>query len=138
MLRQMAELNNIVEAGDTLINVGLQRALRPRGTPGDVAEIVFVARRLAAVYEHAIEWSLRVRRAHVKERVRPIINEMAVFSDSIVANIENYGPDLLRQFEEALAAPEDGRPQVIRATLVFELSNMNRFREESPGSCRRN
>ena len=90
-----------------------------------------MARRIGDVQRHAIEWSQRVRRAYVEERVRPVTNEMAQFSDSMIENIENFGPNLLRQVKEALAALEEGeKPRVIEATLVIELSNIGRFSEE--------
>lgn len=130
MVRQMEELKNIAISADTLMNDGLQQALRSPGTPGNVTEIVFVARRLGTVYRHLIEWNQRVRRAHVEDSVKATVNEMAAFGDRIIENIENYGPDLLRQLEEALAAPQDEAPKEIRATLVFELSNLEGFQRE--------
>jgi hypothetical protein len=130
MTSQTHDLGNIAESFDTLINVGLEHATGPPGTPGDAREIVFVARQIAAVHRHAIEWSQRVRRAHVEERFRPVINEMAAFTDDIVENIETHIPDFLRQIEEAAAASKDGEPQVIKGTLVIDVSNVDRFQQE--------
>jgi hypothetical protein len=129
---QLAELENLVEAGTLLLNESLPEAFRPPGTPGDVTEIVFVARQLGAIHRHAVEWSQRVRRAHVPERFRPLVNEMAWFSDSIIERLGSFGPDVLRQVEEGLAdLPEPGEePKTIKITLTFELSNIEGYQEE--------
>ncbi len=57
---------------------------------------------------------------------------MARFSDNIIENIGNFGPNFLQQVKEALAAlPEEGEgPRVIEAMLAIELSNPDRFNEE--------
>lgn len=130
--RQIQELRMTYTAADVLINVGLPKAWGAPGTAGDVTEIVFVARRLGAVYRQAVEWSQRVRRAHVQERFRPLVDEMSKFTDNIVEQIGNAGPEFLRQVEEGLAnlpGPDDP-PREIRITLTFELSNFDRYQAE--------
>jgi hypothetical protein len=129
---QLDGLQNIADSLDTLTNRTWQEAMRPPGTPGDVTEIVFVARQIAAVHRHAIEWSQHIRKAYVEERFRPVRNELAQFSDSIIENIEDLGPNFLRQVKEALATPlgEGEERRVIETSLVIGLSNLDRFSEE--------
>jgi Domain of unknown function (DUF4062) len=129
---QIAELERIVAAADILINQSLQEAFRPPGTPGDIAEIVFVARQLGAAHRHAVEWSQRLRRAHVPERFESLINEMAKFSDNVIEQLGNFGPNVLRQLEEGLAnLPGPGEePRVVTVSLVFQLSNFDSYQQE--------
>jgi hypothetical protein len=70
---------------------------------GNVADVVFVARQLGAAYRHAVEWSQRVKRAHIEEHFEPAVHEMSLFSDSLIEQIGSFGPDLLTRVEVALA-----------------------------------
>lgn len=118
---QTNELQNLAKSLDTLINVALQQALRPAGVPGDVTEIVFVAQQIGTGYRHALEWSQRVRRTHVEEEYRQLLQEMSLWTDNIIETIENYGPNLLRQIEERLQAVASGAAGiVIDVPLVLE------------------
>ena len=132
LMARLGELRNVAYSLDILVNRAWPEALREPGTPADVTEIVFVARKIASVHRHAIEWSQRVRKSNVEERFVLVRNELAQFSDSMIENIENFGPSFLRQVNEALATPiEEGEEQrVIEATLTIELSNLDRFSEE--------
>jgi hypothetical protein len=132
MNARLSELSNIVESADYLVNNGLPIAFGEPGVPGDVEEIVFVARRLGATYRHAVEWSQRLRRAHVDEGFEALVREMARFSDSTIKRLGELGPTFLQQVEDALAnppGPEEG-PRVIDMKLTFELSNMEGYRKE--------
>lgn len=130
--RQSVEIRRAYEAADTLINVALQEAQGQPGEPGDVADLVFVARQLGAAYRHAVEWSQRVKRAHIEEFFEPLVHEMSKFSASLIEQLGGVGPDLLSQMEHALAnLPGPGEPpREIRITLTFELPNIDRYMEE--------
>ncbi len=132
LMRRMGELRRTYEAATTLINVALQEALGRPGEPGNVEELVFVARQFGAVYRHAVEWSQRVRRAHVEERFEALVDSMSKLSYNIVEQVGGFGPELLRQVEGALANPPGPGepPPEIRITLTFELSDFDRYEEE--------
>jgi hypothetical protein len=129
---QLTELGNIANSANVLINEGLPEAWGAPGQPGNVAEIVFVARRLGAAHRHAVEWSQRIKRAYVEERFRPLVNEMSKFSDRIIEELGNAGPTFLRQIEEGLARlPGPGEePLVINMTITFELGNLEGWQKE--------
>ena len=127
---QLNELKSLTDSLTNLLNRALPTALGPPSTPRDVAEIVFVAKQIGTGYRHAIEWSQRVRRTHVADRFKQLLDEMTLWTDSIIKNIENYGPDLLRQIDEALATPAGEDAPTIHATLVISISNMEHYQEE--------
>lgn len=124
------ELKNISSALEILVNNALQTALRESGTPGDPSEIVFVARRMGIVYRHAIEWSQHVRCAYVDDRFEAVRRELSLFPENIIRSIEEYGPNFLRQLEEALSAPRGNTQQVLDAQLVIDASNVEEFERE--------
>lgn len=124
---RMAELKRMVDALEKLINDAVQQAFGPAGEPGDTEAIVFVARQVGAVYREAIEWSQRVKRAAGDERFSKVVESMAQLSRNIVEKIENYGPDLLLQIENALANPRPEGKQVITMTLIIGLYKHEEF-----------
>jgi hypothetical protein len=126
---QTNELTNLSSWLDTLVNVALQEALGPPGTSGDVTELVFVAKRIASGYQHALEWSQRVRRAHVEDEYQQLLYEMSLWTESMIEKVENLGPDFLRQIEEGLANPPTEGVH-IKVSLVLEVSNMDHYNEE--------
>lgn len=127
VLARLKELEMSSHALSSLLNVTLQEALGPPGVPGNLEAIVFVARKIGAVYRHALEWSHRVRRANVHECFRSVARELSLFTDSLIQNIENFGPDLLRSLEEELLAGSDGTARVLEFTLKIDLSNLDQF-----------
>jgi hypothetical protein len=130
ILTQTNELSNLASSLDTLVNVALQEALRPSGTPGDATELVFVAKKIGSGYQHALEWSQRVRRTHVEDEYQQLLHEMSFWTDDMIEKIENFGPNLLRQIEQVLASPPTEEIQTIEASLVLAVSNMDRYNEE--------
>ncbi len=126
---RLAELEKTILTFDKLGNEVLQKALKPSGQPGDVAEIVFVARKVGQVYQEMIEWSQRIRRANIDECFRPVALEMAEFMRDTIERIEAFGPNLLQQIEEALEEATPESPKTITATLKIDLSNLDRFSE---------
>lgn len=130
--RQSAEIRRTYEAASVLLNTALQEALGQPGEPGDVSDLVFVARQLGAAYRHAVEWSQRLKRAHIEEHFEPLVHEMSLFSDSLIEQIGSSGPELLTQVEDDLAnlPGPDEPPRQLTFTLTFDVPNIDRYMEE--------
>jgi hypothetical protein len=124
---RLAEISRLADGLDVLVNQALQEAFGPPGQPGDVGAIAFVARKVGAAYRHAIEWSLRVRRARTAECFQPALPELALSTADIIEKLEAYGPAVLQQIEDALVRHRPGEPQTINAVLKLSLSNQDRF-----------
>lgn len=127
---QTNEQMNLADSISNLVNVALPEALRPSGTSGDIPEMKFVAQRLGDGYRNAIEWSQRVRRIHVEDEYKQLLKEMSLWTDNMIEGIENFGPSFLRQIDEALLNHSGEEPTTIEATLILEVSNMDRYNEE--------
>lgn len=53
-----------------------------------------------------------------------------MWTESMIEKVENFGPDFLRQIQEGLANPPTEGGLTIEASLVLEVSNMDRYNEE--------
>jgi hypothetical protein len=125
----MEELRRIFDGLTELLNNQLKEALAPTGTPGDAKAIAFVVRQIGAAYRHALEWSQRVRRAHLVEHFSSVASEMALFIDPLIQEIEGFGPYILKQLDDALSAPPDQRLRSLDLTLHMALPSLERFDE---------
>jgi hypothetical protein len=127
---QTNELSNLMSWLDTLVNVALQEALRAAGTSEDATDLIFVAKKIASGYQNALEWAQRVRRAHVEDQYQQLLREMSYWTDDVIEKLETFGPDILRQIQEAIASPPADGVIRIEVSLVLKMSNIDRYNQE--------
>ncbi|MET0396153.1 MAG: DUF4062 domain-containing protein [Longimicrobiaceae bacterium] len=127
MQARMEEIQRLVQAVNVVLGDNLQESLGPPGEPGSVEAIVDTARKAGAIYRAAINWSLHVLRAHVPECFRSAVVEMARMTDDLIEKVETFGPLILKEVEESLAAPWDGPQRVLNLVLTISLSNQEAF-----------
>ena len=120
-------LQRIVDVLMSVINIQMPEAFGAPGHPGNVEQIISVARLIGEAYGEALEWSHRVRRATGHERLRPVVDAMARFPDDILVRVESLGSPLLNRIEDALAAMSADEPVTIEATIDITISNYEEF-----------
>jgi uncharacterized protein DUF4062 len=125
-LARCAELQGLIHAFDVLINEEFRRAVGPPGQPGDLELLVFTARSLTALYQEAIEWSLRVRRTVGVDGLEKVVEAMQGFVDDLADKIRNFGPDLSQTIEEATIAVARGEKGVIRISLELSIPGIEK------------
>jgi hypothetical protein len=118
---QLGELRRIYHALTNLVEERVPEALAPPGTPGDAADIAFVVNRIVDTYRHAIEWALRIRRAHVDECFEPVIQEMSLLVNSLIEKVQTFGPQVLQQLDAALSAPDEGTIRTLEVDLTMDI-----------------
>ncbi len=141
---RFSDAQRLARTLNDLMNVTLQEALGPPGTPGDPDAIVFVADTMADLYRDSILWSLRLRTANVDERFQRVMAAIGDMMDNLVQQVAAFGPDVKAQIKEALAAPKTGVPRVLEMTLTVsvpeaalrafndELARLKRELDDSP------
>jgi hypothetical protein len=127
MQPKLNEVRRMIDAFNVIMGQQLQQALGPLGTPGDPEAIVFAAKKVGALYRHAIEWSQAIRRTHVPECFQPVAEAMAGFTDDVISRVEEFGTNILTQVPVALARRGKEPPEVLDLTLVLTLSNEEGF-----------
>jgi hypothetical protein len=131
---KFAEIIRMSRTAERLLNQSLQEAFRPAGVPGNVSEIVFVARQLGRVYREAMEWTRGVRRTHPEsDDLQELIDTLAGYSGEIVEKLAGWasqlGADIERSLEEARRSPPGSVRREVRFTLVFEDNGADQFVE---------
>ena len=77
-----------------------------------------------------MEWAQRVRRAHVEDQYQQLLREMSYWTDDVIEKLETFGPDILRQIQEAIASPPADGVIRIEVSLVLKMSNIDRYNQE--------
>lgn len=131
ILKKLAETNHIVESGSHLVNQVLPEAFGAPGVSGDASKIVYVARRVAGVYEKSIEWTHDARQTSGPDDYGELIRITGTFLDDNISNTETFAEELLSKTEAAIKkGAAEGGTQVVEAKLTFVLSNIDEFHAE--------
>jgi len=99
IMSRIAEVTRMSNLIQELFNSKTEDAFGPPGVPGNVGKIGFVAKKIATVYLHAIEWSLRIKRAHIHECFQPVALELSAFTNDMIEQVENFGPMISTKIE---------------------------------------
>jgi hypothetical protein len=135
---RLHEIQRAIDQLNVLFERELRQALGPPGTAGNAREIAFVAKQVAAVYESTIDWAQSIRRHRVNKVVEGAVAEFAKLSDSLIEEVERFGPSILEQIDGAIArlkAGNSGPP--LDVTLSIRLSNHDRFSRENAAALSR-
>lgn len=116
---KMQEAIKICDAIRALIKDALPKAKRPRGTPGDPEDIVYVAQRVASQYRAFIEWTLDCRSVNVDPEFRKLVQVISNYPLSAVDDIERFSGELRAEVADIL---ETGVPPGEERTILVTLT----------------
>lgn len=126
---QMHELSSLSDSANHLINVSLQEAFGPLGEPGNPEKIIWVSRMVGRVLEQTIRWATKIRCAKCEEPFDQVALEAALFADDLISQFERFPKESLQKIEEALSLPKSTGVRKLELTMVFTLSNVDKFME---------
>jgi hypothetical protein len=112
MLERGKDFVRLAEAC-TALNESLQLAMGPPGSPGDVPDLVLVARQFGSLYRALLEVSEEVRRAHYDEPLIRASKMLAAWGDDIIAKLEGAGPMIIEATDQGLASSDSDRHIVL-------------------------
>lgn len=126
---RMKQLDRLVADIESAINLRLPPAYGDPGEPGDLHELVAVARLVGARYRETIEWSLRIRCADGPRGFDAVVDAFAHFPDDVLAKVESAGRPLLLRAEDGISRALAGEAVTIDTRLDFQLSHRLEFAE---------
>ncbi|MGD0037711.1 MAG: DUF4062 domain-containing protein [Bacteroidota bacterium] len=123
-------VNELLLISNTLTKIApdaMSHAFGPPGKPGDADEIIFVTRKLSAIYLEAIEWFQRVNRASFDNKLKNLQNMMSAFSKTFIDQISNLAPRIIKEVDEYYSLPEPRSARSLTISLSIEIPNMDKF-----------
>ena len=124
---RMKGLDRLVADIESAINVRLPPAFGEPGEPGDLHEIVSVARIVGVRYRETIQWSLRIRSATGPKGFDAVVDAFARFPADVLAKVESAGRPLLKRVVDSIERALAGYPVELEIRLDFELSHREEF-----------
>jgi hypothetical protein len=92
------------------------------GVSGNVENIVEYSRKVVTFYYHAVALLQVMRNTPMASQYEEIHQELYALPMCIITSIEQFGPELLRQIDDAINAPPSGKPRFVTLTLKVDLS----------------
>jgi len=123
---KMDNLSFFIAALENIVNVAFPQAVGAPGEPGDVEEIVYVARRFGQVYRQILEWTGEFKRIKADSECLAVIDIVSLASKNIIAEIEEFSIILQQQLIEACQKYESTKePQSLKITLRLTCPDMS-------------
>lgn len=125
-------LNGIVKLTDvlsTLINTTIQEALGEPGVPSDLEMMIYTSKRLSAIYERLIGWSLYFKSLCVNEMFDKLLDLLYEFPQSILKHIDYFVEQLYNQITE-IPDVEDFVERNITLHIHLDQSNLDEINDE--------
>ena len=124
---RLHELTNMIASLKSLVDTSPERTFGKPGEPGDLELIVWTARMIGQLFEDALQWALRVRRARVEPPFDAVAKELSRFPEDIIEKLCTFPQEVQPRVSQAIASAASGKPQVIQVTLAVDLSNQEAF-----------
>jgi hypothetical protein len=119
------EATRIIQAMVKLTNTSLSDAL----LRGDPADILYGSRYIGRVYKQALEWTARVRRAHVPGLWVRAIADLGTMMNHFFSECDEFVPRMRKQVTDALTDPSDG-PVMVQFNFTFTVPPMTEMHAE--------
>ena len=126
---RLQEVRLLGETASTIVNSYLPQALGEDGVPGDPAELVAAARRLAQVWEDSAQWTLRCRSIRVEERAGNLVDRLARINAPMQDELWDFGHAISPSLDKAIEAVAAGGPAVHNLVLTLSV-DVDEFCEE--------
>jgi hypothetical protein len=114
-------LDSLQQVTTTVINAAL--------TDDDIEKLRIGAKQVVLAYQELLEWSSRLRRAHVPAAWRGVIRELSKLFDDALSELDSFSPRVRAELQSTLACPGEW-PKHFKITLTLETTNMENYRNE--------
>lgn len=126
---RFSEIIQLIGVLDVLVNTTIQDAFGAPGEPSDLEMMVYVAKRLATMYEKLIGWGLYFKSLHVDERFAHLLQLLYELPISILNSIDDF---INRLYVEITSIPDadDKVERRINLKCTLDISNTNEINDE--------
>ena len=123
------EISKLVSVFDVLINTAMQEAIGEPGVPSDLEMMIYTAKRIAALYERFVRWSLYFKTLHADDLFTPLLNLLYDFPKQALNELDRFVDEMYAQFT-GLPDVDDGIARKIKLNVTFDSSNLDEVNAE--------
>ncbi|MCZ6689597.1 MAG: DUF4062 domain-containing protein [Planctomycetota bacterium] len=134
---RVRELEGLIDSANQIIKVSAPEAFGEPGKAGDEEAIIWSSVKLGDIYEAAINWAQRIRRASVSEPFTNTAVEMVPFPGSLLERFQNFPKESIDVILSAIPNASKENFQDIRMTLTIELENVEAYERAASEGRRR-
>lgn len=125
---KMGELSILVENLETAIKKGVEPAVGPQGSAGNIARIIHLGKRFGDGYETALDWTLEFSRVRAPEELGKALTLAAHASSHIIREMNEYAMGLAERMRTALMKAQPG--ETANFVLHLTVPDMTELSEE--------
>ena len=126
---RLQEVQRLGQTASAIVDSYIPQAFREDGVPGDPAELVAAARRLAQVWEDSARWTLRCRSVRVDERAERLVELLSNVNANMLHELWEFGHSIIPRLDEAVEASATDGPTNLDLVLTL-TADVDEFGEE--------
>lgn len=125
-LAEILDLSNILE---TLLNSALQEAIGDPGVPSNLDMMIYVSKQFASIYKRMIEWGLYFKSVHTEDVFDTLLSLLCELPGTMTKQIDEF---VERIFNEIMELPEveDGVERNITLHCALAANNADEINRE--------
>lgn len=129
IMDKVQQASKIVDTLGVLINHVIPDAIADPGKPSDLEKMVYVAKRLAAIYERLIDWGLLFKCIQTDERFTHLLDLLYQLPKFPLNDIDAFVNELYDSITK-LPSIYDGKERKIKLTCTLGKANFEEINEE--------
>ena len=129
ILERFSEIGKLVSIFDVLINTAIHEAIGEPGVPSDLEMMIYTAKRIAALYERLVNWSLYFKALHADDLFTPLLNLLYEFPKQALNELDKFVDDMYDQIT-SLPDIDDGVAHRIKLHVTLDESNTDAVNAE--------
>lgn len=122
ILERFNEIEKLVSILGVFINTAIQEALGESGVPSDLEMMIYTSKRIAALYERLVNWSLYFKTLHADDLFTPLLNLIHDFPKQALDALDKFVDEMYDQFT-SLPDVDDGVTHRIKLCVALDKSN---------------
>jgi hypothetical protein len=118
-----------IQSAGNLANTALPKALGSPEEPGDIKEIIYVAKRFSEVYRRILEWTIEFKHIQVENELAHLLELISGMSKNVIEEIESFPLDYNQRYIESMRRYEESKqPQSFE--IPFTCPDMTELNKE--------
>lgn len=123
------EISKLISIFDVLINTAIHEAIAEPGVPSDLEMMIYTSKRIAALYERLVSWSLYFKALHADDLFTPLLNLLYEFPKQALNALDQFVDEMYDQIT-SLPDVDDGVARKINLHVTLDSSNLDEVNAE--------